>query len=121
MRLKIERIDQAYGHRRLALELKMNKKKIKRIMRKFGLRPPRLWYQKKHTTVTNKQYADEFNNLIKDVANPGINQVWASDLIYLKYQNKFFYLAIVQDIATKKVVGCSLGDKHQLKSLRICS
>jgi len=31
----------AYGHRRLALELKMNKKKIRRIMKKYHLKPPR--------------------------------------------------------------------------------
>ena len=102
----------AYGHRRLALELAMNKKKIRRVMKKYGLRPPRLWYQKKYSTIPNKQYADEFNNLVKDIVNPGVNQVWASDLTYLKYQEKFFYLAVIQDIATKEVVGCSLGDKH---------
>ena len=88
-------------------------------MKKFGLRPPRLWYQKKYTTLPNRQYADEFNNLVKDVANPGINQIWASDLTYLKYQEKFFYLAVVQDIATKEVVGCSLGDKHKSGNRRL--
>ncbi len=30
----------AYGHRRLALELKINKKKILRIMHKFNLKRP---------------------------------------------------------------------------------
>lgn len=102
----------AYGHRRLAIELKMNKKKVRRIMRKFGLRPPRLWYQKKYLTVQNKKYADEFNNLIKDIVNPEVNEIWASDLTYLKYQEKFLYLAAIQDIATKEVVACNLGDKH---------
>lgn len=104
--------DPAYGHRRLAIHLKMNKKKIRRIMKKFGLRPPRLWYQKKYSTVQNKQYADEFNNLIKDVSNPQINQIWASDLTYLKYQQKWLYLSVIQDIATKEVVACNLGNRH---------
>lgn len=112
----------AYGHRRLALELFMNKKKIRRIMRKYGLTPPRLWYQKKYLTVQNKQYADEFNNLLKDIHSPRVNQVWASDLTYLKYQQKWLYLAAIQDIATKEVVGCNLGDKHNsdlvLKTIR---
>ena len=43
----------AYGHRRLALELTMNKKKILRIMHKFNLKPPRLWYQKKYITKSD--------------------------------------------------------------------
>jgi len=33
-------IHPAYDHRRLAIELKMNKKKVRRIMKKFGLKPP---------------------------------------------------------------------------------
>lgn len=102
----------AYGHRRLAIELKMNKKKIRRIMKKFNLKPPRLWYQKKYLTIQNKQYPDEYSNLVKDITNPQINEVWASDLTYLKYQQRFLYLAAIQDIATKEIVACNLGDKH---------
>jgi len=102
----------AYGHRRLALELKMNKKKVRRIMRKYGLKPPRLWYQKKYLTEQNKNYLYEFNNLVKDMIKPNINQIWASDLTYLKYQGKWLYLSVIQDICTKEVVGCNLGDKH---------
>jgi len=48
------KIHPAYGHRRLALKLKINKKKILRIMHKFHLRPPRLWYQKKFITKAKK-------------------------------------------------------------------
>lgn len=102
----------AYGHRRLAIELKMNRKKIRRVMRKFGLKPPRLWYQKRYLTVQNKKYADEFTNLIKEIANPRINDVWAGDLTYLKYQSRFLYLSAIQDIVSKEIVACNLSDKH---------
>jgi hypothetical protein len=41
-----------YGHRKLALELQMNHKKILRVMHKYGLRAPRLWYTRKfHHTI----------------------------------------------------------------------
>ena len=102
----------AYGHRRLAIELTMNKKKVRRIMRKFNLKPPRLWYQKKYLTVPNIKYADEFKNLIKEIATPQIDEIWASDLTYLRYQHQFLYLAAICDLATKEVVACTLGDKH---------
>ena len=36
-------------------------------MKKYGLKPPRLWYQKKFITEANNEYNNEFNNLIKDV------------------------------------------------------
>lgn len=102
----------AYGHRRLALELKMNKKKIRRIMRKFDLRPPRLWYQKKYLTRQNKKYQDEFTNLIRDIKNPQINEIWSSDITYLKYQSRFLYLSAIQDIVSKEIIAYNLSDKH---------
>ncbi len=57
----------AYGHRRLAMDLKMNKKKILRVMHEFHLKPPRLWYQKKYITQSDAIYEDQYANLLKDV------------------------------------------------------
>lgn len=102
----------AYGHRRLALELRMNKKKIRRIMKKYGLRPPRLWYQKKYLTKQGETYQDQFENLIKDIKKPGINEIWSGDLTYLKFQGRFLYLSAVQDIVSKEIVACNLSDRH---------
>lgn len=102
----------AYGHRRLALELKRNKKKIIRIMRKYGLKPPRLWYHKKFITEANNDYESEFNNLIKDVKNPGVNEIWSSDLTYVKFKEKFFYVSAIKDIVSHEVVGIDIGDHH---------
>jgi putative transposase len=90
----------------------MNKKKILRIMKKYHLRPPRLWYQKKYITKQNFEYRNQFGNLIKDVKWPKENEVWASDLTYIKFQDKFIYLSTIQDISTKEVVSCNLGSKH---------
>ena len=102
----------AYGHRRLALELKMNKKKIRRIMRKFNLKPPRLWYQRKYLTRQNKKYQDQFTNLIKDIKNPLVNDVWSGDLTYLKFQDRFLYLSAIQDLISNEILACNLSDKH---------
>lgn len=104
----------SYGHRRLALELKINKKKILRIMHKYGLKPPRLWYQKKFTTQSDPDSFVEYSNLLKDseAITNNIGDIWSSDLTYIKYQDKFFYLAIIQDIVSKEVVGFNLSDKH---------
>ena len=114
----------SYGHRRLAIELKINKKKILRIMHKYRLKPPRLWYQKKFTTQSNQAYFAQYKNLLKDsnLITNNIGDIWSSDLTYIKYQDKFFYLAIIQDIVSKEVVGFNLSDKHDsslvLKTLK---
>lgn len=114
----------SYGHRRLALELKTNKKKILRVMHKYGLHPPRLWYQKKFTTQSDSDYQDQFRNLLKDSGSTtnNIGDIWSSDLTYIKFEDKFFYLAIIQDIVSKEVVSFNLSDKHDsslvLKTLK---
>ena len=114
----------SYGHRRLALDLKMNKKKILRVMHEFNLKPPRLWYQKKYITQTDSAFQNQYTNLLKDTDLNlyGIGDVWSSDLTYIKYQGKFIYLAIVQDIISKEIVGFNLSNHHDsdlvLKTLK---
>lgn len=104
----------AYGHRRLALELKMNKKKILRIMHKFNLKPPRLWYQKKYLTQSDPEMKKKYNNLLKDLDIgkyiPG--QLWSSDLTYLKFAGKFLYLVIIKDIVSREIVAFNISDRH---------
>lgn len=114
----------AYGHRRLAIELKMNHKKILRIMHKFNLKSPRLWYQKKFITKSNPDYQNQYINLLKDIdlCKLNVSDVWSSDLTYIKFQGKFIYLAIIQDIVSKEIVGFNLSFKHNsdlvLKTLK---
>lgn len=110
--LGVFKVHPAYGHRRVALELKMNKKKALRIMKKYHLKPPRLWYQKKYLTTPGLKYQNEFGNLIKDIKYPEANTIWATDLTYLKFKNGFIYLSAILDITNNEVLGCSLSDKH---------
>ncbi len=107
-------IHPAFGHRRLAIELEMNHKKILRIMHKYKLKPPRLWYQKKFTTQSDPAYFVNYTNLLKNInlTTLKIGDVWSSDLTYIKFQNKFIYLVIIQDIVSKEVVGFNLSFNH---------
>jgi transposase InsO family protein len=114
----------AYGHRRLALELGMNKKRILRIMHKFNLKPPRLWYRKRFLTKANLAFKDQFTNLLEniDLGNYRPGDIWSSDLTYIKFQGRFLYLAIIKDVVSKEVVGFNLSTRHDsdlvLKTLR---
>ena len=102
----------AYGYRRVAIELSWDDKAIRRVMNKYHLKPPRLWNRKKFCTVTSKEYTEDFTNLINGISRPKLNQVWVSDLTYLKYQGKFIYLAVIKDLASKEIVASNLSDKH---------
>jgi len=108
------KIHPAYGHRRLAMALGVNRKKILRVMHTFNLTPPRLWYQKRFTTRSNQAYQTKYSNLLKkkDLTGCLIGEVWSSDLTYIKFQGRFLYLTIIQDIVSKEVVGFNLSDRH---------
>lgn len=114
----------AYGHRRLALELKMNKKKILRIMHKLHLKPPRLWYQKKFLTKANLAFKNQFTNLLEkiDLTNCRVGNIWSSDLTYIKFAGRFLYLAIIKDIISKEIISFNLSTRHDsdlvLKTLK---
>jgi transposase InsO family protein len=100
----------AYGHKRLAIELKLNKKRILRVMKIFGIKPPR---RKSHyyTTRSTKE-PHKYTNLIKDLTVTKSNQLWCSDLSYIKFQGRFWYLATIEDIFTRQVVAAQMGKHH---------
>lgn len=114
----------AYGHRRLAMDLKMNKKKILRVMHEFHLKPPRLWYQKRYSTQTQPQFQDQYTNLLKDAAisDYSIGDLWSSDLTYIKFQGIFIYMAIIRDIISGEIIAFNIGNHHDadlvLKTLK---
>lgn len=100
----------AYGHRRLALELKINPKRILRVMRIFGIKPPRRKSHYYTTRSTKKPH--KYTNLIKDLKVTKSNQLWCSDLSYIKFRGITWYLATIEDIFTRQVVGAQMGKYH---------
>jgi len=55
-----------------------------------------------------------YSNLLKamDLTTLTIGEVWSTDLTYIKFQGKFIYLSIIQDIVGKEVVGFNLSIHH---------
>lgn len=100
-----------YGWRNIKMELKqMNHKKIKRIMRKYGLvtkvrrKNPYKNIMKKtieHRTFENKLQR-EFNQLVP-------LKVFCTDITYLRFLGRFVYLSVIKDIATGEVVSWNLS------------
>lgn len=103
-------IHPAYGHKRLALYLKYSTKKVLRIMHKYHIFPPRRKGKRYWTTVSTNNHS--YTNLIKGVIPTKPNHIFATDLTYLKYQGKQFYLATVLDIFTREIVSAEMSDKH---------
>jgi putative transposase len=48
-------------------------------------------------------------NLAVRMKLTGINQLWVSDITYIRLITEFVYLAVVLDVFSRKVVGWALG------------
>lgn len=105
------RLNPSYGYRRVALALNEGKKRVRRVMRLFGIKP----YKRK---ARWRKRRDErrpeaiFTNLIKGRFPIVSNLIWVSDFTYLKYQDQYLYLATLMDLYTREVVGWYLSDRH---------
>lgn len=106
----VHRQHPAYGHYRVALELCINHKRAQRVMAKYNLRPPR---RRTKSYCTRSTPHHSYTNLLKDQL-PVIqaNQVWCSDLSRLVYRGTIWYLATIEDVATRQVIAKQLGKRH---------
>lgn len=102
----------AYGHKRIALELGWNKKKVLRLMKKFGLKPRlrrgQKWQKKGDLGLKPAPYP----NLVSNWCPIEPDVVWFADFTYLKVRDSFLYLATVIDGYTKEVLGFAISRRH---------
>lgn len=104
--------NQAYGHKRIAIELKNNKKKILRVMKKFDIKPFRRRIKRLRKKDDENQLPSIFPNLVKGICPIRPNVIWASDFSYLAFQGYFVFLASIKDIFTREIVGWSVSTAH---------
>lgn len=98
----------SYGHKRLALHLKMNKKKVLRVMKLFGIMP----YRRVTPKVYRKPKDSVFPSYLMSEEPCGSGDIYASDFTYVKYRGRWLYVATVLDVYTRKIVGVSILNTH---------
>jgi putative transposase len=107
---KVLRESPGYGHKRIAIRLKINKKRALRVMKLFGIKPYRRRGKKWRKTRENPLAA--FPNLLLSEFPKYLNQIWISDFTYLSFKGKWIYLATVMDLFSREVVGFSILSNH---------
>lgn len=105
----VHREHPAYGHRRVALHLGINHKRAQRVMAQFNLRPPRR-RSLHYSTVSTPHHT--YHNLLKSISVTAPHQVWCSDVSRLVYRGTIWYLATIEDRATRQVVAARIGKRH---------
>ncbi|MFD1015035.1 IS3 family transposase, partial [Winogradskyella rapida] len=76
-----------------------------------------LTLRKKTSARTTNSYHRfyKYNNLVKDMEITRPNQVWVSDITYIRTIKGFCYLALITDIYSRKIVGYDISDSLELK------
>ncbi len=101
-----------YGYRRVTHQLKherwqVNHKKVLRIMRESDLlcRARHKWVK----TTDSRHHFPRYRNLIKGMGINRLNQVWQSDITYIRIREGFVYLAAILDAYSRKVIGYAVS------------
>lgn len=110
----------SYGHKRLAQHLHINKKRVLRVMKIYGIKPYRRTAKKR--CITRKQGSLVPNYLLTEHPTKP-NEIYASDFTYIKFQGKWVYVATVIDLFTREILGISVMTTHtaQLVINALCS
>ena len=110
--LKVMAKHKSYGHKRIAIELAMNKKKILRVMKKFNLKPYRRRTKRFIKPDDINKLPTVYENLIKYFIVDRPNLVWAADFTYIRFQGSFIYLATIIDLFTREIIGFEVSQTH---------
>lgn len=99
----------AYGHRRIALHLGANKKRVLRVMKKFGLQPT---IRRKKPRYGRKTSQSGTPNRTQGISPIAPNVIWSGDFTELRFHSRKVYLATVIDRYTREVIAWQIGFHH---------
>lgn len=101
-----------YGYRRVTAQLRrqewlVNRKRVQRLMRSMDIQA-RLKRKKRRTTNSAHDFP-RYPNLVQDLEVVRPEQVWVSDITYIRLRYAFVYLAVIMDVFTRGIRGWHLG------------
>lgn len=102
----------SYGHKRLALHLRRNKKCILRVMKKYGIKPYRRRFRRHKKPGDLNKDPLYIPNYAKTLCPLRRNVLWASDFTYFWFRGRWWYLCTILDIFSREVIGVSFLPKH---------
>ena len=110
-----QQVRQRYGSPRVRMELKAlgfpaGKHRVGRLMREAGVLARRRHAYRVTTQSTHAEpiVPNRVGRHFDLAAHPRLNQTWAADITYVPTQEGWLYLAVVLDLASRRVVGWAL-------------
>lgn len=99
----------AYGYRRVALHLSINKKRAQRVMRKYGLQPT---VRRKQPIYGRKTSGSGIPNRTANITPIMANAIWNGDFTEFWWHGRKIYLATIIDRYTRELIAWQLGFHH---------
>tara|TARA_B100000945_G_C20196320_1_gene509263 strand:+ start:243 stop:737 length:495 start_codon:yes stop_codon:yes gene_type:complete len=93
--------------------LKIGRDTLFNILRKHNMLTLRKKYSSRTTNSLHRFH--KYKNIIKDVNVTRPNQVWVSDITYIRTIKGFCYLALITDMHSRKIVGYDISNSLELK------
>ena len=100
----------SYGHKRIAMELIINKKRILRVMKKYDIKPRRSRKKPRKSKEMRKYEASP--NLLVSLFPLYQNHIWITDFAYLKWTGRRVYICAAIDLFSREAVGLSIKTNH---------
>jgi putative transposase len=98
----------SYGHRRLALHLAANRKRVRRVMRLYGIKPyrrrGRKWRKPKEKSAV-------YPNLLMHTTPSYPNHLWVADFTHLAWKGRDVVVATTLDVYTRTIVGLAVATR----------
>lgn len=101
----------AYGHKRIALELKHGRRSVRRVMKKYDIKP----YKRKARWTKRRDLrrpVAPYQNRIKGICPIKANVIYVCDFTYISYRGRYSYLATFMDLYTREIVGWHISTRH---------
>jgi len=93
-------------------QLKVGRDTLFKVLREYNMLTLRKKYSARTTNSYHRFY--KYNNIIKDIGVNRSNQVWVSDITYIRTVKGFCYLALITDMYSRKIVGYDLSGSLEL-------
>lgn len=101
--------------RLLRMGIRMNRKKIQRLMRKYGLHCPIRKanpYRRMMKSMQTNAVAD--NHVKREFRLHGPRKILLTDITYIPYDNRFCYLSVIKDAYTAQVLSYVLSNSLEV-------
>lgn len=111
-----------YGSPRVTAMLRrqgehVSENKVARIMQSEGI-VGRIQAKKNHTPTIHEAIKKTGNKRLTSPEPTDINEIWVGDVTYIWQQKRWWYLAVVMDLYSRKIIGWAL-EIHRKKELTI--